>query len=182
LRLATTLRYFYLSYLSKPVSDRTLYRVIRQLRPKKVLEIGVGTTDRTLRMLDLAQRLEGEPVRYAAIDLFEARGQNLPKLSLKEAHRLFKSAASQAQLIPGDPSGAVARVANSLPDLDLVLISATHDDASLSGMWFYLPRMLHAKSVVLRETIANPGDALKFETIDAATIRERAGATRRRAA
>jgi predicted O-methyltransferase YrrM len=183
LRLATTLRYFYLSYLSKPVSDRALYRVIRQIRPKKVLEIGVGTTDRTLRMLDLAQRLvEGEAVRYAAIDLFEARGQNLPKLSLKEAHRLFKAASAQAQLIPGDPSGAVARVANSLPDVDLVLISSAHDDASLAGTWFYLPRMLHAKSVVLRETVTNPGEMPKFETIDAAAIRERAGTNRRRAA
>jgi hypothetical protein len=182
LRLATTLRYFYLSYLSKPVSDRPLYRVIRQLRPKKVLEIGVGTTERTLRLLDFAQRVgDGEAIRYAAIDLFEARGANLPKLSLKDAHRLFKAASAQAQLIPGDPSGAVARVANTLPDVDLVLISAAHDDAALAGAWFYLPRMLHANAVVLRE-IAQPGGAVTFETIDAATIRERAGANRRRAA
>jgi hypothetical protein len=159
-----------------------LYRVIRQLRPKKVLEIGVGTTDRTLRLLDFAQRVgDGEAIRYAAIDLFEARGANLPKLSLKDAHRLFKAATAQAQLIPGDPSGAVARVANTLPDVDLLLISAAHDDAALAGAWFYLPRMLHANSVVLRE-IAQPGGAITFETIDAATLRERAGANRRRAA
>jgi hypothetical protein len=42
--------------------------------------------------------------------------------------------------------------------------------------------MLHANSVVLRETAASTAGAVTFERIDAASIRERAGANRRRAA
>jgi hypothetical protein len=179
LRLATTLRYLYLSYLSKPAADRRLYRIVRDLRPHRMLEIGIGSMDRTLRLLDFAQRVNGgEAVRYAAIDLFEARSASQSKLSLKEAHRVLKGATSQAQLIPGDPSGALARVANSLPNLDLVMISGDSDDASLEGAWFFLPRMLHDHSVVLRQ---RPGADGVFEPIPLQTIRERA-TTRRRAA
>ncbi len=181
MRLATTLRYLYLSYFSKPVSDRALYRILRRKRPRKVLEIGIASTDRTLRMLDFAQRLvEGEAIRYAAIDLFEARDTSAPKLSLKECHKLFKTTQAQAQLIPGDPAGAVARVANSLPDVDLVLISAVHDDDALAGAWFYLPRMLNAGSIVLRAVVAAEGAT--FQVVDPVKIRQWAGASRRRAA
>lgn len=181
MRLATTLRYLYLSYFSKPASDRALYRILRQKRPRKILEIGIGNTDRTLRMLDFVQRLvEGEAIRYAAIDLFEARDASAPRLSLKDCHRLLKTTQAQSQLIPGDPAGAVARVANSLPDVNLVLISAAHDDASLAGVWFYLPRMLNAGSIVLREVAGDEGTT--FQVIDPAKIRQWAGANRRRAA
>ena len=181
MRLATTLRYLYLSYFSKPASQRSLYRLVRQRRPRKVLEIGIGSIDRTLRMIDFAQRLvEGDPIRYAAIDLFEARDASAPKLSLKDCHRLLKTTQAQSQLIPGDPAGALARVANSLPDVDLVLISSAHDDASLAGAWFYLPRMLNAGSMVLREVFGAEANA--FQVVDPAKIRQWAGANRRRAA
>lgn len=181
MRLATTLRYLYLSYFSKPASDRALYRVLKQKRPRKVVEIGIGATDRTLRMLDFAQRLlEGEAIRYAAIDLFEARDATAEKLSLKDCHRLLKTTQAQSQLIPGDPAGALARVANSLLDVDLVLISAAHDDASLAGAWFYLPRMLNAGSIVLREVAGS--ETRTFQVVDPDKIRHWAGADRRRAA
>jgi hypothetical protein len=181
LRLATTLRYLYLSYFSKPVPDRALSRNLKQTRPRKVLEIGIGNPDRTLRILDFAQRLvEGEAIRYAAIDLFEARDVSAPKLSLKDCHRRLKTTKAQSQLVPGEPAGALARVANSLPDVDLVLISATHDDASLAGAWFYLPRMLNAGSIVLREVSA--AERTSFQVVDPAKIRKWASANRRRAA
>jgi hypothetical protein len=181
LRLATTLRYLYLSYFSKPVSDRALYRILKRKRPRKILEIGIVSTDRTLRTLDFMQRLvEGDAIRYAAIDLFEARNSGAPKLSLKDCHRLLKTTKAQSQLIPGEPAGALARVANSLPDIDLVIISAAHDDATLAGAWFYLPRMLNERSIVLREVSQAAGTT--FEVVELAKIRLWAGANRRRAA
>jgi hypothetical protein len=157
---ANRLKYLYLSYLSRPASDRVLYRAIGRRRMRKILEIGIGPSRRTLRMIDLAGRVgQGESVRYAAIDLFEARPpESTPGLSLKETHRLLKSTQAQVQLIPGDPASALARSANSLQNMDLVIISADHDEQSLAGAWFYLPRMLHANSAVYLESkLADPG-------------------------
>ena len=90
---ANRLKYLYLSYLSRPASDRVLYRAIGRRKMRKILEIGMGPSRRTLRMIDLAGRVsQGESVRYAAIDLFEARSpESTPGLPLKETHRLLKS-------------------------------------------------------------------------------------------
>ncbi len=176
------LKYLYLAYLSKPVGDRTLYRTIGKTGARKILEIGLGPTARTLRMLDLAARRSGgEATRLAAIDLFEARASEQPGLSLKEAHRVFKGAANQVQLIPGDPAATLPRVANSLAKIDLIIISSLVSDEALSGAWYYLPRMLNATSVVLRESAAADGQT-GFSPIPHAEIESRAGAARRRAA
>ncbi len=147
------------------------------------MEIGIGNTGRTLRLIDLALRLsEGEAVRYAAIDLFEARASDLTKLPLKEAHRLLKTTAVQSQLIPGEPAMALARCANSLPEVDLLIIASEQLDAALEGAWFYLPRMLHQGSLVLREEHDAETNQRKFRRLELAEIRQRAGRNRRRAA
>ena len=184
MRLANSLRYFYLAYFSKPVSERAIYRAIGRTRARRILEIGIGDPARTLRMIHLARRFsDGQPVSYAAIDLFEARpATSGPNLSLKEAHRQLKATRARIQLIPGDPAQALARVANSLPNIDLVLISAEHSDASLAEAWFYFPRMLHGGSVVFREFAGAASGSTTLKRLDASEIRSLAGASRRRAA
>jgi hypothetical protein len=174
----------YLAYFSKPVGERVLYRAIRRTRARRILEIGIGDPARTVRMIGLANRLaDGESVRYAAIDLFEARpsdqGAHLP---LKEAHRMLKGTPAQVQLIPGEPGKALAQVANALTNVDLMLISADHGDASLEGAWFYLPRMLHADSVVFREGRDDATGGKAPRPLDRAEIQARAASGRRRAA
>jgi hypothetical protein len=134
-------------------------------------------------MVRLAERYAaGEAVRYAAIDLFEARPADQQRLSLKEAHRLLKSTAAQAQLIPGEPATALARMANSLANVDLVLIAFSNSDASLEGAWFYVPRMLHGGSTVFRETADPSTGAGVPQVVEHGDIQSRAAAGRRRAA
>lgn len=146
-------QYLYLSRFSKPVSDRLLYRVIRQYRPCQLLEIGMGDGQRARRLISVAQRYSPEAeIRYTGIDLFEARPAILePALSLKEAHRLLKSTGARTHLVPGDPYSALARTANSLGGTQLVVISATHDTSALERAWFYLPRTLAAGAQVFVE-------------------------------
>jgi hypothetical protein len=142
-------RYLYLAYFSKPKRDRILYRAIGRRPTRKILEIGLGSAQRTLRLIDLASRTAGEPVRYAAVDLFEARAAAQSGcLSLKEAHCLFKASKAQVQLIPGDPAMALRRSANSLQNMDLVIVSHENPAEWLGEAWFYLPRMLHKGSMV----------------------------------
>ena len=173
---ANRLKYLYLSYLSKPAADRVLYRAIGRRKMRKILEIGMGPSRRTLRMIDLAGRVnQAESVRYAAIDLFEARpAESTPGLPLKETHRLLKSTRAQVQLIPGDPAAALARSANSLQNMDLVIISADHDEQSLAGAWFYLPRMLHANSAVYLESRDAATAVARLTLLAAADIAQRA--------
>jgi len=181
---ASYLKYLYLAYLSSPAKNRILYRTIRKRHVRKILEVGFSETTRTLRMINLAhQGALGEPIRYTAIDLFEARGSaKAPGLSLKEAHRLLKGTQAQIQLIPGDPASALARNANALSNIDLLLISADHDDQSLAGAWFYLPRMLHASSTVYVEKSESQGGEASWTLLERDEIDARAVPPRRRSA
>lgn len=178
------LRYLYLAHLSKPVGDRVLYRAVRGVPARRILEIGISCADRTLRLVNFAQRLSGaEAVRYAAIDLFEARGSDQATgLSLKDTHRLLSTSGAKVQLIPGDPAQALPRAANSLVGTDLIIIGADYDVPSLGRAWFYVPRMLHPATRVYLESRAGEGNQTTFRLMAAAEIELLASGCRRRAA
>ena len=176
------LRYLYLAHFSKPAGDRILYREIRRLRARRILEIGIGSADRTARLITLAKRCGCEPVRYTAIDLFEGRGSDQPAgLSLKETHRALSPTHAQVQLIPGSPEQALPRAANALADTDLIVISAEFDTAALGEAWFYCPRMLGPTSRVDIEQ-QTPQGATEFRRIPTAEIEVLADGCRRRRA
>jgi hypothetical protein len=180
---ASRLKYLYLAYFSKPACDRVLYRAMARQKVQRILEIGLGDACRAQRLISVAHRCAGgEAVRYTAIDLFEARPAGMPGLPLKDAHKLLKATGAQVQLIPGDPASALARSANALQNLDLILISAGHDEAQLVGAWFYFPRMLHTGSAVYIESRHGDAALPTLTRLSASEIESRANAGRRRRA
>jgi hypothetical protein len=156
---ARRLKYIHLAYFSQPKHDRLIYRVARRCRVRSIVEMGIGDGHRAERLLRLARSwADNKPVRYTAIDEFELRSKQAgPGVSLKAAYRKLKATGAKIQVVPGDPLAALARVANALTSTDLLLISADQDDESLEAAWFYVPRMLHARSQVLFEEIDNAG-------------------------
>ena len=160
---ASRIKYAYYAYFAKPKSERLLYREIRRMRPARIVELGVANQRRTTRMLEVAARFATGSVEYTGIDLFEARGQAAGVLSLKAAHRVLKPLAERVRLLPGDPYMALSMAANSLSNTDLLVISADQDADSLARAWFYVPRMLHAQTLVLQEQLVTgetPGTRL----------------------
>lgn len=174
-------KYLSLAYFSKPKHDRAVYRLIKRSNVKRVLEIGIGDGLRAVRMVFVAgQSHSPDAIRYAGVDLFEGRSPNSPKgISLKEAHRLLKPTGAKIHLVPGDPLSALTRCANVLPDTDLVVISRDVDIESLAQAWFYVPRMLHAHSIVLKETVDEGGSDVSLVEIPRTTIDARANAAQR---
>jgi hypothetical protein len=49
------------------------------------------------------------------------------------------------------PGRSLAAAANAHQNTDLIVISSIVPDVELQAAWFYVPRMLHKGSVVLRE-------------------------------
>lgn len=154
------LRNVYLCYFSKPVADRALYRLLRKQPVQSIVEVGVGQLLRTRKLLELAaEKTAAEELKYAGIDLFEARDATNAGIGLKQAHKDLKPLVGKLQLIPGDVFSALARSANALTKTDLVIISADTDADALTKAWFYLPRMLHDGSqVFLEEPSSKPGE------------------------
>ena len=61
------------------------------------------------------------------------------------------------RLVPGELAEALVRVANSLGKIDLVVVPAELDSNAFARMWYFVPRMLHERSVVLVEHVLEGG-------------------------
>jgi hypothetical protein len=135
--------------LSKPACDRALYRAIRKYRVRSIVEVGIGDCSRATNMIRLAQRYAiNKSIRYTGIDLFECRAPGSPKLSLINAHKLLNRLDAKVQLVPGEPHQTISRIANSHVRTDMVVITAGYDPLSVQRSWFYVPRMIHASSLI----------------------------------
>ena len=177
------LKFAYLTLLSKPSHERAVFQAIRHAAPLSIVEIGVGLGVRATRMIAVAQRYRPEEsIRYVGIDLFEARTTSGTGLPLKEAHKRLKATGANIRVIPGDPLSALARTANGLQSTDLLVIAADQDTQSLTNAWFYVPRMLHDKSLVLLEDTS--GVRPSFRSLNIAEVEKLAkgSASMRRAA
>ena len=169
--------------LTQAPEDRPLFRIIRELKVRRIVEIGVGHGERTLKMLDAAARNRGSsPVSYTGIDPFESRPDRATGLSIKEAHRKLRKSKAHVQLVPGDALNALMRVANSLSGTELLVISADQQGASLDRAWFYVPRLLTPSSAILIEQIDPQTGESTLQTLSRIEVEARATKARPRRA
>jgi hypothetical protein len=172
---ASWLKFVYLSQFSRPRAGRQLFRLIKSRHVRRIVEVGISDIDRTVKLVSVAQRFAGgHPTIYSGLDPFDARPVDFPTLTLKQAHRQMQATGAQVRLVPGDPGRSLATIANAHQHTGLLVISAGVSDASLARAWFYVPRMLDATSVVLRESVDERGERA-FAAISAAQIAELAG-------
>lgn len=183
--MSTTSRWktFYLTHLAKPAADRLVYRTILQEKIGRIVELGIGDGSRALRMIDAAARNhELQNIQYIGVDLFEGRSaSDGPGLMLIEAHRLLKQTGVKIKLLPGDPCEMLVRSANMLNGIDLLLLSSPLEAESLERMWFFVPRMLHERSIVLLESADAKGEK-SFRRIELSEINQWAANSYRRKA
>jgi len=103
----------------------------------------------------------GLDIHYVGVDQFEGRSESDgPGLTLKAAHQLLRRDGVRVQLVPGDPADALIRVANSLGQVDLLIVPAQFDSASFARAWSFVPRMLHERSLVFVEQTGENGQML----------------------
>jgi hypothetical protein len=148
---ASWFKYTYLSYVSHPRADRQLFRLLKRIRAARLVEIGIGDIDRTLTLIEVAQRYApAGKVSYCGLDRFDDRASGDRALSLKQAYKSLHATGAQIRLMPGPVATSLSAVANSCPNTDLLLIAAFIGDRDMQGGWFYLPRMLRENSLVFR--------------------------------
>ena len=58
-----------------------------------------------------------------------------------------------------------------LANTDLIIISADQDEESLAKAWFYVPRMMHAQTLVYREQFVGGAEADESGKPPAKTLR-----------
>jgi hypothetical protein len=166
------LRYAYLAYASKPRSDRQLYRLVKLHRICRIVELGIGSLERSAALIGIGQRYAPDgKVAYTGLDWFDARNDSLPALTLKQTHCQLQATGAQVRLTPGEPARSLRGIANAHPHTGLLLISAAVADSTLESAWFYVPRMLDGRSIVLRERLDAAGEPV-FEMISMQKLAE----------
>jgi hypothetical protein len=172
---ASWFRYAYFAHFSRPKSVRQLYRLVKRQQFCRIVEIGISDLKRSVSLVEIAQRYAaGRTVLFTGIDWFDARGPEMSPLSLKEAYRPLHATGAKVRLAPGSPGKSLAAAANAHQNTDLILISSHVPNSELADAWFYMPRMLHGRSEVIRESLV-PGADPTFDRISASEIAERAG-------
>jgi predicted O-methyltransferase YrrM len=174
---------FYLFHLSNPPSHRAIYQAVHRRRIQRIIELGVGTGERAVRLIEVAsQHLPASEILYTGIDPFEARSTDEgPGRTLKQAYRLLRATGARIRLVPGDPLSVFSAMANDLGVADLVLIGWPVDRGLLPRATYYLRRMLHDGSLVLLEEQLQPGAAKVVKVLSLDRI-ESLAATYRKAA
>jgi hypothetical protein len=162
LSILSHIRLIYSCHFSKPPHNRPVYQAIRHCHARKIVELGLGAGQRAMRMIEVAKLVSPrQDVHYVGVDQFEARSESdAPGLTLKEAHQLLRSDRVRVQLVPGNPSDVLVRIANSLGKVDLLIVPAELDSESFARAWFFVPRMLHESSVVLIERVLDDNQRL----------------------
>jgi hypothetical protein len=139
------------------------------------MEVGLSDVAFTLSLIEVAQRFAGDQkVAYSGLDWFDARPKQMSPLTLKDAYRTLHATAASVRLVPGPAAASLAAVANAHQNTDLILISSAVTAEELQSVWFYVPRMLHHQSVILREQITSAGEK-SFEWLSLSQIAEWAG-------
>ncbi|MGI8982859.1 MAG: hypothetical protein ACR2FY_26870 [Pirellulaceae bacterium] len=170
----------WLLYFSHPAPDRFLYKAVKGKSIRSVVEIGIGNGLRTQRMFEvLSWQAAKEPLKYTGIDLFEARPQHQPGLSLKSAFHDLRRPDVQMKLVPGDPYDALVRAANGLAGTDLLIISTDQDRASLERAWTYMPRMLHTGSLIYQEDADTKTGKTSYRRLTLLDVQRNAAVARR---
>jgi hypothetical protein len=157
----------YLSYLSKPAADRPIYQAVRRSKPRKIVELGMGTVSRSLRLIGLCSQYHAaSEISFTGMDLFEGRPADQGVgITLKEAHRALKATGARIQLAPGGPYDCLARLANALGKVDLLIFSSDLDPQQLEQAWAYVPRLLGEHSLVFAQS-TQPGGQLSTRLVD----------------
>jgi hypothetical protein len=166
-------RIFCLSHLSKPASDREIYRAIVQQKSYRILELGIADCKRALRMIDAAARFTTRSdIQYVGMDSFEDRDKtDSPGLPLIAAHRALARSGAKIKLIPGDPLRSLARAANELGQVDLLVISTQAEPDRLNRVWYFVPRLLHAQSRIFVEQTL-PGGKIALQAVSAREVEQ----------
>ncbi|MEQ1904026.1 MAG: hypothetical protein ABL888_07590 [Pirellulaceae bacterium] len=159
----TTFRYWMLRWFSKPSWDRSLYQVIALEKPKSILEIGLASVERTLNLVQIAQRASPDiEFKYCGIDLFDARSPGGQPVKLKDAHCQLHKTKAKVRLMPGEFHDCLPRYANQVGKHDLVIITTMEDALIFAPAWYFVPRMLETSGLVLLRDLSRKEQPYKI--------------------
>jgi predicted O-methyltransferase YrrM len=133
-----------------------LFEIIREIHPKKIMEIGVWNGDRGVQMINYAQKYSQEKIQYYGSDLFEEMNEGMMETELSKFPptreqveiRLQKTGAD-IELIAGNTLISLPKLVEKLSIMDFVFIDGGHAVETIANDWKYVSLLMDEGSVVI---------------------------------
>lgn len=145
----------------KPQRYENLLRLIDEIRPGRILEIGVWRCHQALAMIERAQAYQ-ETVEYWGFDLFEPMSDEMktletaksrPALSLEAATALLATTGAEIHLTKGNTRQTLPQKISSMPPMDFIFIDGGHSVATIKSDWLQVAHLMHGRTVAVLDDV-----------------------------
>jgi len=140
-----------------PKRYKHLFRAIREVQARKILEIGTWNGRRAIQMIKLAESFHpADQIEYYGFDLFEQMTDqiNVDELSKKpptkaEVEKMLQATGAKIKLFQGFTQNTMPNAVSSLPKMDFIFIDGGHSVETIANDWKYAEMLMGEKTVVI---------------------------------
>jgi predicted O-methyltransferase YrrM len=138
-----------------------LKRVVKEVRPRRIVEIGTYHAAAALLMLRRAHRYHPD-IDYWGFDLFEEATPEVlereaaspnPPPPIEVAHQRLEQFGPSIHLVQGDSTVTVPQT--RVPPADLIFIDGGHSYETVRSDWESVQRFVHDRTVVIFDDYTN---------------------------
>lgn len=149
-------KWYYKNY-SGPQRYKNLFRTIRALKAKKIMEVGTWTGSRATQMIKVAaEAFPITEISYYGFDLFEEMDDDkyVKEISKRPptfavVKEVLNKTGAQIVLFKGDTLTTMPEVVTSLPKMDFIYIDGGHNYETIANDWQCSEMLMHSKTVVI---------------------------------
>jgi len=144
-------------WFMRPKRYGHLYRTIREMRPRNVMEIGTWNGERAVKMLNLAGELRTPgDIHYYGFDLFEEMTPEIFEIEISkipptmaEVQAKLEQTGAEISLHQGDTTVTIPGLLDKLPQMDFVFLDGGHSVNTIASDWACVEKLMHDETVVI---------------------------------
>jgi len=148
---------WYFDTFKAPRRYHHLFKTIRILKVKSILEVGTWNGNRAVAMLHEAARNHPmSTIAYYGFDLFEDLNDALYSAEISkrpppyaEVLERLKTTGAQIYLYQGNTLQTMPEVVPTLPKMDVIYIDGGHSYDTVANDWKYAATLMHKNTVIL---------------------------------
>jgi len=139
-----------------PSRKDPLMDAVREIHPKRILELGVSVGKNAVCMITEAQSHcnDKRMVQYYGFDVFEQQSvwkelDDAPVTTLEKATELLSATGAEIHLIRGDSKVTLPEFVKTSRPMDLIYIDGGHSAETIASDWENVKILMHPKTVVV---------------------------------
>lgn len=132
------------------IRERQFSKLVSEVRPRRIMEIGVAQGGGAERIIKAAKR-EPSELEYFGFDLFYKCKANafICPTEAEIRRKLMRLGVGKIVLIAGDTLETLPREIPRLPKMDFIYIDGCHSYSWVKSDWENAKRLMHPKTVVV---------------------------------